>query len=108
MSIRETFKENLKYYRKKKGLTQEALSEKIGLNPKYITDIEARAKFPSAETIDTIAVALDIKPSLLFAEEGCPTNVASFNSEKFTENIVSGLSDKIRGEIREYLKEAFQ
>ena len=78
MSIREIFRQNLRYYRKKCGLTQEALSEKIGLNPKYITNIEAQSKFPSAETIDAIALALNIKPSQLFIEEGCPVNTVLF------------------------------
>ena len=104
MSIREIFRQNLRYYRKKCGLTQEALSEKIGLNPKYITNIEAQSKFPSAETIDAIALALNIKPSQLFIEEGCPVNTVLFNKDIFIENLVGGISDEIRKEVCRYLE----
>jgi transcriptional regulator with XRE-family HTH domain len=104
MSIREIFRQNLRYYRKKCGLTQEALSEKIGLNPKYITNIEAQSKFPSAETIDAIALALNIKPSQLFIEEGCPVNTVLFNKDVFIENLVGGISDEIRKEVCRYLE----
>ena len=94
----------MRYYRKKCGLTQEALSEKIGLNPKYITNIEAQSKFPSAETIDAIALALNIKPSQLFIEEGCPVNTVLFNKDVFIENLVGGISDEIRKEVSRYLE----
>ncbi|MBP5697574.1 MAG: helix-turn-helix transcriptional regulator [Treponema sp.] len=104
MSIREIFRQNLRYYRKKCGLTQEALSEKIGLNPKYITNIEAQSKFPSAETIDAIALALNIKPSQLFIEEGCPVNTVLFDKDVFIENLVGGISDEIRKEVCRYLE----
>ncbi|MBR4386017.1 MAG: helix-turn-helix transcriptional regulator [Treponema sp.] len=104
MSIREIFRQNLRYYRKKCGLTQEALSEKIGLNPKYITNIEAQSKFPSAETIDAIALALNIKPSQLFIEEGCPVNTVLFDKDVFIENLVGGISDEIRKEVFRYLE----
>ena len=103
MSIREIFKNNLRYYRKKRGLTQEALSEKIDLNPKYIADIKSRAKFPSADTIDAIAAALQIQPSQLFAEQGCPVNFIQFDKNAFSESIVAGISKEIRAEVVKYL-----
>ena len=79
MSVRETFKNNLRYYRKKNNLTQEELSEKIGLNLNYIADIESRAKFPTAENIDAIATALDIHPAQLFLEQDTPVNSVNFD-----------------------------
>ncbi len=104
MSIREIFRQNLRYYRKKSGLTQESLSEKIGLNPKYITNIESQSKFPSAETIDAIAEALGINPSQLFIEQGCPVNVVQFDKNAFTENLVCGISKEIKNEVIKYLE----
>lgn len=67
----------MKYYRKKAGLTQEKLAEAVGMNTSYIGDMEARERFPSAETIDKIADALNIRPSVLFDEFGSPENVKS-------------------------------
>lgn len=75
MGIRHTFIQNLKYYRKQAGLTQEKLAEKIEMSTAYIGDMEARERFPSAETIDKIAEALNIRPSVLFDEFGSPNNV---------------------------------
>ena len=60
------FRENLKYYRRKKGLSQEKLSEIIGFGGTYITEIESRHKFPKPETIDIIAEKLEIQPYMLF------------------------------------------
>ncbi len=104
MSIREIFRQNLKYYRKMKGFTQEALSEKLGLNPKYITNIEAQSKFPSAETIDSIAEVLGIQPSELFIEQGCPVNTVKFDKTAFIEELVSGISLNIKDDIEKYLE----
>lgn len=81
-----------------------SLSEKIGLNPKYITNIEAQSKFPSAETIDAIAEALGINPSQLFIEQGCPVNVVQFDKNAFTENLVCGISQEIKNEVIKYLE----
>ncbi len=104
MTVREIFRQNLRYYRKLQGLTQEALSEKLGLNPKYITNLEAQSKFPSAETIDAISSALKIKPSQLFEEEGCPHNYVSFDKNLFTEKIVEELSSQMKSALKELLE----
>lgn len=66
MSIRQIFRENLKYYRKQKGLSQEKLSELIGYGETYITEIESRHKFPKPETIDIIAKELEVAPYQFF------------------------------------------
>lgn len=108
MGLRETFRQNLIYYRKKAGLTQEQLSEKSNCNLNYIASIEcASSKFPKPETIDAIAAALKIRSSDLFLEEGCPKNKASFDSENFTKEIISELSDKLGKGMIDYLKKKF-
>lgn len=70
MGIRQIFRDNLKHYRKQKGLSQEKLSELIGYGETYITEIESRHKFPKPETIDLIAHELGIEPYLLFKAMG--------------------------------------
>ncbi len=45
MSIRHTFIQNMKYYIKQKGLTQEKLAEAIEMSTSYIGDMEARERF---------------------------------------------------------------
>ena len=67
-NLRNTFSKNLKYYRIKENLRQEDLAEKVDLTDIYISDLE-RAKFsPSLETIEKIAIALNIEADLLIKE----------------------------------------
>lgn len=104
MGLRETFRQNLIYYRKRAGLTQEQLSEKSNCNLNYIASIECTSsKFPKPETIDAIAEALNIRASDLFIEEGCPKNSVTFDKKKFTEEIISGLSGKLEKSMIDYL-----
>ena len=102
MGVRETFKENLKYWRNNANLTQEQLSEKIGYGSGYISEIESRDIFPKPETIDAIAAALKITPAQLFESQGCPKNAIVFDREKFVQEISSGLYQKLNASMIEY------
>lgn len=104
MGVRKIFKENLKYWRNKANLTQEQLSEKIGYGGGYISEIESRNIFPKPETIDAIANALNIKPSQLFEEQGCPNNAISFNKQDFVKELSSELYEQINVSIIKYLE----
>ena len=99
MGIRHTFIKNLKYYRKCAGLTQEKLAEAIGMSTSYIGDMEARERFPSAETIDKIAAVLNIKPAILFDEHGSPENIKSTFKIKYAKTLQEELSERILKDI---------
>lgn len=60
----------VQYYRKLRGLTQEAFADKIGKSWSYLAKIESptRAFGVSMETLFTIADALDVPVSRLFEE----------------------------------------
>ncbi len=105
MGAREIFKQNLKFYRKKAGLTQEKLSEKCGFNLNYIAEIERpSSRFPKPETVDAIAAALGIKVSALFDEEGCPKNTIEFDKRIFSEKISRELGEILKREMLNYFK----
>lgn len=105
MGLRETFRQNLIFYRKKAGLTQEKLSELSGCNLNYIASIEcASSKFPKPETIDSIASALKIRSSDLFIEDGCPKNLSTFDSEKFTKKLIEDFSEKFIKEMKTFFE----
>lgn len=95
MGIRHVFIQNLKFYRKQAGLTQEKLAEKIGMSTSYIGDMEARERFPSAETIDKIADALDIPASTLFGERSSPQNI----KDSFVKMYGKSLGDELRSRL---------
>ena len=48
--------------RKKAGLTQAALSEKVDISPTYMSSIERAVSIPSTEVIMRLAIALDTTP----------------------------------------------
>lgn len=60
----------VQYYRKLRGLTQEAFAEKIGKSWSFVAKIESPTQVfgVSMETMFKIAEALDISPSKLFEE----------------------------------------
>lgn len=60
------FRNNLKYYRKKVGLSQEKLSEISGISSDYLSEIERGKRTPSFKRMDLIAKALDIEVYKLF------------------------------------------
>lgn len=103
MGIRRIFIQNLKFYRKQSGLTQEKLAEKIGMSTSYIGDMEARERFPSAETIDKIADVLDIPVSTLFYERSSPQNVKDNFEKIYGKTLKSELKERLLKDVDEVL-----
>ena len=101
MGIRQTFIKNMKYYRKRAELTQERLAESIGMSASYIGDMEARERFPSAETIDKIALALNIPTSTLFNENGSPGTINDTFEKIYARTLKEELSKRINAAINE-------
>ena len=66
MDIRQIVSANLRQYRKAKGLNQQQLAELIDTTTKTVSDYEVGRTSPSYETIERIAVALEIPESALF------------------------------------------
>ena len=58
----------VKYYRNKKGYTQEALAEKLGISRQHMAAIEApnMVRAISLEVVFNIATVLEIEPYMLF------------------------------------------
>lgn len=65
-SISELFGRNVKKYRKAAGLTQEQLSEKLGVSQKHLSIIETGTQFASASLIGRISEELNVSPGDLF------------------------------------------
>lgn len=62
----DIFRNNLKYYRNEKGLTQDKLSEVSGISSDYLSEIERGKRTPSFKRMLLIAQALDIEVYKLF------------------------------------------
>lgn len=68
-STTEILKNNLKFYRNLRKLTQEKLGELSGVSTDYISELERGKKVPSIKRLDYIAKALDIDIYKFFIEE---------------------------------------
>ena len=62
----DIFRNNLKYYRNQKGLTQDKLSEISGISSDYLSEIERGKRTPSFKRMVLIAQALEIEVYKLF------------------------------------------
>ncbi|QYH38461.1 helix-turn-helix transcriptional regulator [Algoriphagus sp. NBT04N3] len=65
MDIKEKFGQRIRLVRKEKGLSQEELAEKSGLNRPYISAIEQGKRNVSLEVMEKLAVALETEINLL-------------------------------------------
>lgn len=103
-TIREIFINNLKYYRKRKGLSQEKLSYAVGKSMAYINQIENKDTWPQPEMVDKIAAALNITSSELFEAKGCPDNTKLILAQKFGKTLEEELISRIEKEVKEICK----
>lgn len=104
LTLQEIFISNLKFYRKKRGLSQEALSERLNKGTNYINKIESRASFPTVQVIEQIARVLEIKAAQLFEEDGSPQNIIRTDREKFLVDLTETLYEKLSADMRSVLE----
>jgi transcriptional regulator with XRE-family HTH domain len=61
MEIREVFSLNLKTLRQAKGMSQEELAHRAGIDRTYISSLERSVYSASIEVVDRLASALDVE-----------------------------------------------
>ena len=67
MGLKETVAKNIRMYRLKKGLTQEALAKATGWEATYINRVERNPQNLGLETLERIAKPLGVSPAQLLA-----------------------------------------
>ena len=108
MGLQDIFIQNLKFYRKQKGLTQNDLTLRIDKSYNYINGVEQKKSFPPPDVIERIAAALGIQPHLLFMETGCPENAMAFNADAYIDKITTTLHQLLKEDIRREVREVFR
>ena len=73
MEIREVVAVNLRKFRRLKGLSQEELAHKAGIDRTYISSLERSVYAASIDKLDLIATALEIATYELLVPNGSPT-----------------------------------
>ncbi len=69
MELREVFARNLRYYRRKKGISQEALAHEAEIDRTYVSALERGIYAASIDMIEKLAQVLDIDPMLLLQQD---------------------------------------
>lgn len=87
MGIKSEIGQKIKIIRKKRGLTQEQLAEKVDISARAMSGIEVGEYFAKAETLDKIVEALDTTTEELFSNEHLSDDekIYSFIIEKIEE-----------------------
>jgi transcriptional regulator with XRE-family HTH domain len=96
--VQEAFIYNLKNERKRAGLSQEKLAEKLGLSYKYISAIEIGNRFPSLEVLQGMVDVFDIQPYELFLTQGNDTK------EKDEVHIIDDYTIYLQAELKKAIK----
>ena len=104
LSLQESFINNLKFYRKKSGFSQESLSNRLGKGTKYINKIESGVSFPTIQVIEEIAEVLNIKASKLFEDDSTPQNIITYDKKQFIKDVTDSLYEKLSADMEAILK----
>lgn len=102
MSLRNVFTENLKFYRKESGFSQQQFAEKCEISTNYLSEIERSQKFPSVEMIERIASELNIPAHFLFMNE---KSLSGIDTEILKKKRDMEFSEKLLSEVSKTLKE---
>jgi len=65
MSLLDRFAGNVRRLRSKKGLSQKALADTIGISVSYVSMLERAQRSPPLATLEKMARALKVTPAVL-------------------------------------------
>jgi len=99
--FQKIFIENLRFWRKKKGISQLKLSEMVNITPNYLNAVENGKNFPSPEIIQNISDNLEILPYQLFLEYPAETNSLPDNTIILE---LMGIEQRLVKEINDLIK----
>ena len=93
------FIENLRFWRKKRGISQLKLSEMVNVSPNYLNAVEKGKNFPSPEVIQHISDILELMPYQLFLEqpeEDMPIKTIIPDLREIKQRFVKDISDLLQ------------
>ena len=102
MEVKALFGSNLKFFRKKKHLSQEQLSEKVSISVKHLSKIERGLTFISADLLEKLSNSLGVSVARLFYAENeslSDDNVLK-KFERITEKHLIKAMEGIKSDIR--------
>ena len=102
MNSKEIFGQNLNHFRKLNKITQEELSEKLGITPNHLSRIENGKSFVTAELLDALCVIFKVSPAIFFYTK----NELSGDDSLFTkiDNIIDTELVKLGSQLKEKIR----
>jgi len=97
--FQELFIENLRFWRKKRKISQLKLSEMVNISPNYLNAVENGKNFPSPEVIQQISDILELMPYQLFLEhpaEDAPNNTVISDLILIKQRLVKEINELIQ------------
>jgi transcriptional regulator with XRE-family HTH domain len=97
--FQKLFIENLRFWRKKRGISQLKLSEMVNISPNYLNAVENGKNFPSPEVIQQISDILELMPYQLFLEhpaEDSPVSTVISDLMMIKQRLVREINDLIQ------------
>lgn len=70
MDVVQLLGENVRRYRKLRGMTQEQLALDVGMERSYVSDLERGQRNPSVRALGRLAEALKVQPHSLLVDGG--------------------------------------
>jgi transcriptional regulator with XRE-family HTH domain len=67
MTLREIVARNLRQIRHAKGLSQEELADRAGINRNYVGMLERSEHAATVDMLEQLAIALDVDPAVMFS-----------------------------------------
>lgn len=101
--------ENIRKYRKLKGLSQEQLALRADINASYMGQVERGEKSPTIDVLGKIALALQLTLEQLVGDAGFPSE--SVRSDGYADKIANqleGLSVKEQEAVYRFVKQLVQ
>lgn len=96
--VQKRLADNIRFYRKQKGMTQEDLAERAGTATNYIGTIEIGKKFPSPNMIEKIAKALEIDELALFSESIC--NLTESDIKTIEKSLLENITKTVKNTFK--------
>jgi transcriptional regulator with XRE-family HTH domain len=69
MNLREIVARNLRQIRHAKGLSQEELADRAGINRNYVGMLERSEHAATVDMLEQLALALEVNPAIMFNRE---------------------------------------
>jgi len=95
-NFQRIFIKNLRFWRKKRKISQLKLSEMVNISPNYLNAVENGKNFPSPEVIQSISDVLEVLPYQFFLEhpaEDTPVNMLVSDLLAVKQRLIKEIND---------------